>query len=90
MGNSATDSQLTYLVVEGDAVGLFGGVAGTLGDEDHLGAVVGVGADSEHTALLVEGKFVKAHWANKAENKLFYPITFHWEEISSNCSRHQT
>ena len=52
-------------------------VARSLGDEDHLGVVVGVGADFEHTSLLVQGKFVKAHWANKAENKLIYPIRFH-------------
>ena len=69
--------RLTYFIVQSDAVGLFRVVAGPLGDEDHLGAVVGVGAHSEHTSLLVQGKFVKAHWANKAENKLIYPIRFH-------------
>ena len=58
---------LTDFIVESDAVATLGAVSITLGGENHLCCVVGVGANAEQAALLVKRKLVKAHRADETE-----------------------
>ena len=60
---------LTYFIIQSNAIWLLGLVSIFLSFEFHFWVIIGVWTHSEHAPLLIQRKFVKAHWTYKTEKK---------------------